>query len=142
MQLSDAIISETQMDMKSELSKVIRNVIAQQTGITEETSMMTNSGRSGALGAMQHGYAMAQSRPSSRSRKSTEALPKVDIDDDMRIIIMDNLMERLSDELQQKALFTAHSDTGNVLNLMKSDTLAKLVGVASDQDGELPNSLD
>ena len=28
LQLSDAIISETQMDMKSELSKVIRSVIA------------------------------------------------------------------------------------------------------------------
>ena len=128
--------------MKSELSKVIRNVIAQQTGITDETSVMTGSGRSGALGAMQHGYAMAQSRPSSRSRRSTEAIPKVDIDDDMRIIIMSNLVERLSDELQQKELFTAYSDTGSVLNLMKSEALAKLVGVASDQDGELPSPLD
>ena len=130
------------MDMKSELSKVIRNVIAQQTGISDETSVMTGSGRSGALGAMQHGYAMAQSRASSRSRKSTEALPKVDVDDDMRIIIMSNLVERLSDELQQKELFTAYSDTGSVLNLMKSEALAKLVGEASDQDGELPSSLD
>ena len=94
--------------------------------------MMTNSGRSGALGAMQHGYAMAQGRSSSRSRKSTEAIPKVDIDDDMRILIMANLIDRLSEELQQKALFTAYSDTGNILNLMKSDTLAKLVRVASD----------
>lgn len=49
-QISDAIISETQMDMKGELSKVIGGLIRQQTGSMDESSMMQSSGRSGALG--------------------------------------------------------------------------------------------
>ena len=57
LQLSDAIIDETQMDMKGELSKVIRNIISQMTGSFDESSMMQSSGRSGALGTMQSGYA-------------------------------------------------------------------------------------
>jgi hypothetical protein len=49
-QISDAIISETQMDMKGELSKVIGGLIRQMTGSMDESSMLQSSGRSGALG--------------------------------------------------------------------------------------------
>ena len=40
------------MDMKAELSKVIRILISQMTGVMDESSMMMSSGRSGALGVM------------------------------------------------------------------------------------------
>ena len=85
---------------------------------------------------------MAQNRPSSRSRKSTEVLPKVDIDDGMRIQMVNDLIDRLDNELQQKTLFTAYSDTGNVLNLMKSDSLAKLATVISQEEGNIPSHID
>ena len=53
-----------------------------------------------------------------------------------------DLVEKLDDELQSKSLFTAYSDTGNVLNLMKSDSLAKLATSISDSDGIISDNID
>ena len=70
---------------------------------------------------------MAQQRPSSRSnRKSTEVLLKVEIDDKLRVQMVNNLVAKLDSEIQQKSLFTAYKDVNNIPVLMKSDSLAKL----------------
>lgn len=91
---------------------------------------------------MQAGYAMANSRPSSRSRKSTEALPPIDIEDSMRVIMVGNLIKRLDSEVKHKTLFTAYSDAGTVLNSMKSDSIANLAKACSMEDGEISDNID
>ena len=97
--LSDALISENQSDMKVELSKVLRNVIGVMTGSIEDSTYGLSSQRSSnVLNQMQAAYNRQSNKDtgdnrrnnsSMRSRKSSHS-PGVDkstpnINDAMRV---------------------------------------------------------
>ena len=95
--LSDALISENQSDMKVELSKVLRNVIGVMTGSIEDSTYGLSSQRSNhALNQMQMAYNRqnkdqgdnrVRNNSSMRSRKSSPGVDKTipDINDAMRV---------------------------------------------------------
>lgn len=96
--LSDALISENQSDMKVELSKVLRNIIGVMTGSIEDSTYGLSSHRSSnALNQMQMAYNRtnkdgsvergARNNSSMRSRKSSPGVDKMvpDINDQMRV---------------------------------------------------------
>lgn len=86
--LSDALISENQSDMKMELSKVLRNIIGMMTGSIEDSTFGLSSQRStNALNQMQMAYnrsakdisegARVRNNSSMRSRKSSPGVDKM-----------------------------------------------------------------
>lgn len=93
MNLSDALISEHQSDMKVELSKVLRNIIGVMTGSIEDSTFGLSSHKStNALAQMQTAYnnASNRNRTGSQSIRSRKSSPQVDkavpqITDELRV---------------------------------------------------------
>ena len=56
--------------------------------------------------------------------------------------MVSNLIKKLDSEIKHKTLFTAYNDSGAILNMMKSDSIANLAASCSKDEGEIGDEID
>ena len=132
-ELSQAIILETQEDMKSELQKVIRNLVEQQTGMSATQSVGAQSSQKG-KGPLQQMQAAASGK--SASRKALDEVETVRVSDALRFEVASELVSSLQAVLKSNNT-AALSDVAAIVNQMKSPkTMMYLVDISERAKGD------